>query len=192
MNFPKLDIQVTNSHLILDKTPGKLDIQGQIPDFTLEKIPHKFDMYIKNAEIEIHNYGPRKQMGLKNIEDLASDYANKGKSEASAAISEYVANGNAMMQIENKGSNPVAEIAVSGSERFSQPGEINVEFFPKEGPRILVTPGNIDVQFQHGEVNFHGQQKLQINYQPEVQQNSIDKYPKVDIEVVGGSVDYIA
>lgn len=192
MNFPTLDIQVTNSHIILDRTPGKLDIQGMIPEFTLEKVPHKFDMYIKNAEIEIHNYGPRKQMGLKNMEDLTFDFANKGKSESSQAIAEYVANGDAMMQIENKGSNPTVDISVSGSEKFSQPGEINVEYFPKEGPEIIVKPGNIDVQFQHGEVNFHGQQTLQINYEPGKQQNSIDKYPKVNIEVVGGNVDYIA
>lgn len=92
------------------------------------------------------------ESGLKTNEALLEEMVSRSKQFLMEAISSRVEEGNAMMAIES-GQNAIAERATYNAwERFYH--EFGLVTMPKSRPVITVEKGQVDYDFQKGEVNI--------------------------------------
>ena len=182
-----LKIRTDQSNIQMETQNAQMDIQGQEATMTLDKTKGDFSINKKADTLEINSYPAMKQLNSYSPQDLMKNNFNEAKQKTSQAISQYVADGEAMMKIENKGK-PLIEI---GKRHGSAVGKtnLNVTHFPAEPIDIKVNEGYIDVQATPDEISPRVQKNLQINVQQGGVYTTVDGYPKVNIDVVGELID---
>lgn len=190
MNFPRLEITTQKSRIIIDKTPPKMNISGQVGDFTLEKEKRVFEIDKKSDKVIINNYPPKKELNFRRPEDLRLHIASVSKEEYSKGLSEIVENSDMLLKIENKNLNAIKEIAKKKA-KFTTNTSLNMTFFPKEPIKIDVQKGHFDVNYSPEKISTYVHKKLNIEAEMGKIDIKVDKYPKVEIDVVGENLNYL-
>ncbi|MBN1467476.1 MAG: hypothetical protein JXM74_01385 [Fusobacteriaceae bacterium] len=183
----KLNITTDNSNILIDKTEPQMEISGQQAQMTLEKQEGNFKIHQKADTLEINSYNAFKQLNSYRPQDLMVKMKQKAEQETSKGISRYVTDGEAMMKIENKG-NPIAKIAEDHGYINSNTS-LNIEHFPKEPVEINVKEGYFQVESNPDVITPVVQKNLNIQVEPGGVYTTVDKIPKVNIEVVGEILD---
>lgn len=182
-----LKIDTQRSNLQMEAKDAKLNISGQDAKMDIQVEKGDFKVRQKSDTLEINNYPAFKQLNSYRVQDLMEKVNGEAKQKTSEAVSRYVQDGDAMMKIENKGT-PLVEIAKQHSNTVGKTN-LNVTHFPKEPIEINVKKGYLDIEAIPDKVSTHIQKNLKIEVAPGGVYTTVDKLPKVNIEVVGEQID---
>lgn len=191
MSDLRLNIQTLSSNVTTRNKPDEIQIRGNQADLVLHKKDSKFSIRQKLDTVEIGNYPARRQFdNSKNVMDMTKKTSRYAESKAMKAIAQYSSDGDRMMDIERKGSKPIAEIAKRKSQTFSKVN-LDLVYYPNNSIDIKVRKGYIKYDFQPGEIKTNVNKNLQIDVKKGNLNVNVDRYPKVLINVVGGNTDQI-
>lgn len=132
------------------------------------------DIQIRKPQIEINTTRPQlsidqtqpfAEAGLKNLQAFMSDSVSYAKQIVSQGIDRIVSQGNEIKEI-HTGVDPIPDQAIYNAyELFEK--TFNFAMVPQSRPQIDVTPGNVDIQFNPGEViNNSAPRRVQMDYTP--------------------------
>ncbi|BDU51080.1 DUF6470 family protein [Haliovirga abyssi] len=189
IEFPSLKIETINAKINITKTDPKINITGQTGDFKLIKTEHRFEVEKKDAELLIHNYPAFRQLdNSKNIMDMTDKVASQSLNDSYTAIAEYASDGDAMMKIDKKSASPIPYIAKRKAERNLK-AKVKLDVFPKNPIQIDVRKGYVTSSYSPGKIETISKERLNISAQMgEI--NIKANYPKVNINVIGGNINY--
>ncbi len=182
-----LKIDTQRSNLQMEAKDAKLDISGQDAKMDVQVEKGDFKVRQKSDTLEINNYPAFKQLNSYKLQDLMEKVNEESKQKTSEAINRYVQDGDAMMKIENKGT-PLIEIAKQHANTVGKTN-LNVTHFPKEPIEISVKKGYLDIEAIPDKVSTNVQKNLRIEVTPGGVYTTLDKLPKVNVEVVGEQID---
>lgn len=189
MNFPRLDIKTYKSNITIEKIQPKLEISGQVGDFRIEKEKRVFEIDKKNDKIIIDNYPPKKELNFRRPEDLRANISSTSKSEYMKGLAEIGDNKDLLLKIENKDVDAIKEIAKKKAYSGSDVS-INISYFPKEPIKIDVQKGHFNVNYKPEKISTEIDKKLDIQVERGKVNIGIDRYPKLEINVIGENIDF--
>jgi len=189
MNFPRLDIKTYNSNILIEKVQPKIEITGQVGNFSIEKEKRVFEIDKKNDKLVINNYPPKKAINFKRPEDLRQDISSTSKNEYMKGLAEIGDNKDLLLKIENKNVSAIKEIAKKKAYSGSDVS-INISYFPQEPIKIDVEEGHFDINYKPEKIKTNIEKTLDIQVERGKVNIDIDRYPKVEINVVGENIDF--
>ena len=186
---------LSSVQLNIETQPVRLEYQTKPRIFNLQVTPHQFQLDTQPAVVEITSrpYGTleidatnsRASYGIYNAMDFAVQAAERGRQQALEAVGRIAAEGRRLAAIET-GENTVPAIAAEASVR--QVPSITIR--PIDRPDITYTPnppsfnpmpGNVDVTFEYGSVNF--------DYEPALTRPTVVQYPGIRFFTTGSVID---
>lgn len=182
-----LNMRTEHSKLQIDKVDPQMNISGQEATVTVKNQKGDFKIHQKSDTLEIDSYNAYKQLNSYSPQDLMRKNYNEGKQKTSEAVSQYVRDGEATMEIENKG-NPLIEIGKAHANKVGKTN-LNIEHFPKEPIEISVKKGYLEVEVIPDKISTDVQKNLRIDVQPGGVYTKVEGIPKVNIEVIGELID---
>jgi len=189
IKMPSLKITTIDAKMTIQKRDPKMQISGQDAKVTIQKREHSFKVYTKDAKIKIDNYVAFKQLdNSKKMADMEAKIDGYSRQKGRKATSEYVSDGNNMMQIETNNKKVLSNISKRNANRFSN-SEINLGIFPKNNIKINVEEGKVTTNYKPGEIKTNVQKNLKIKAIPGEIRTSAT-YPKVEIKMIGNNINY--
>ena len=147
------------------------------------------DIQIRKPQIEINTTRPQlsidqtqpfAEAGLKNLQAFMSDSVSYARQIVSQGIDRIVSQGNEMKEI-HTGVDPIPDQAISTAKKVAMVAVVTLRRFarkisrekrvfamvPQSRPQIDVTSGDVDIQFNPGEVaNNSAPRRVQMDYTP--------------------------
>lgn len=184
-----LDIKMStdSSNIKMQKIDPQMDISGQNASFQIQKKEGDFKIRQKADTVEIDSHPAFRQLNSYNPQELMIKEKQKAENKTVDAISQYVRDGETLMKVENKGT-PLIDIAKSHSNT-SNNVSLNIEHFPKDPIEVNVTKGYLEVDSTPDKIETFAQSNLRIDVQPGGVYTTIDKYPKVNVDIIGDLYD---
>lgn len=178
-----LEISRTDTKIGMQSTPGKMEIKTQKAEFEIEVEKPKIKITGEQPQVIIDQSASFSSAGLKKINEVVKEYAQKGISSALEYVGKASTEGAQLSAIENSG-NPIASIAkqniqTTGSFSFGviptvRPqidfkGETKVDIDPVEnvirnGVSFNVTPGEVKIQHTPAQIRIFVQQYASLNF----------------------------
>lgn len=133
-----------------------LDIQTRKP---------QIEITTTRPQLTIDQTQPFAEAGLKNLRAFMSESVSYARQRVAQGIDRIVSQGNEMKEI-HTGVDPIPVQAISNAyEMFEK--TFNFAMIPQSRPKIDVTLGNVNIQFNRGEVtNRSASRRVQIDYTP--------------------------
>lgn len=177
-----LRINITTQPIRLDYTinNAKLDLQTTQAKVQLETTAATVEIRQSQGELTIDQYPCRYAIGLKNIADLARDFAALGRQTVMDTIGRLAQEGDQLARIQNK-SNAIADIAASST--VSEVPDITYAYIPL--PNIHYQANPVQFNPKDGKVNLTLQRgTVQGDYQPGSVDIQVTQYPSIEISTV--------
>lgn len=145
---------------------------------------------IKNeqVEVQIDQYKPFAEAGLKNFADLTKEYVNIGKSTAAQGIARIVRQGNQMADI-HKTPNAIPIQAVENAfEMFNK--QFSYGAIPQSMPEIDFKGGKAHIEVNEGKVTFDVKpNKPTLNYTRGKVETYLRQKNSIDIQYTGSNLE---
>lgn len=138
-----LSIRTTDIQLGIERTPSSLQMETQIARLELHQKHAKVSITTEIPRVLIDQYQCFAEAGLKGNYDFTREAAQRGYQQVMGFIGQTARDGYALAAIEN-GGNPIAAIAVRDA---SPQKEFGLDFIPESRPKIEVTGGSTDIQW---------------------------------------------
>ena len=144
------------------------------------------DMQRTNGRLNVDTTAGKASMGLKTSSRLASDFAQKGKSDAIEATRNAAEAGTKILDSHGRGS-PIVDIAMA---QLNSTREHVLSFIPSVAPQIEYEPGTLSFNFSMDKLHYDWSlnRKAQLEFVPGNIEFSITQYPQVIIEYLGGPI----
>lgn len=183
-----LNITQTNAKIGIETTPSMLEIRTQRAQLQMKQKHAKIKIDSTPPMVEIDQYEAFASVGFKNNYDLIKSEVERAKQEHLENIGKIADDGNMLAAIEN-GGNPIAEMALRDSYTTH---EFNIDFIPKERPKISLIEGELNIEFENGdneglnngvEVNYIPAQ-VNINYTPAQVKIFLSQYASIKFDYI--------
>lgn len=181
-----LSIHTTPAMLSIKTYPGKFDMK--VVDAKLEQKQRHAEMNIKTVQpmVLIDQYQCFAEAGLKNNSDFMKEQANKGYSQIMKYTAKVARDGDSMARIGRRANIMINIIKQEAMKTY----DFNMTSMPKSRPRISMTGGTLDIQFENrngpGEINGvsgnYTPGHINYNYTPSTVDIRVESYGSVDIE----------
>jgi len=167
---------------------AQLDIQSPKADLSIEQPKAELQIERTPSQISIDQTQAWNNLNLKSAFVRISDAADAGRQAVLEGIARRASEGDELMQIENKGSNPIANQAAQDSEVQISYDTGSVP--PFEAVKISGRPGQLNINWQtHQPVIQTTSHSPEMTFHPGQLNIYMDQYPSLSIDVVGGQVD---
>ncbi|ABR46954.1 hypothetical protein Amet_0729 [Alkaliphilus metalliredigens QYMF] len=181
-----LRIDMQNAQIGIQQQMGQLNIQQNHFPMTLQQTEPKLSLQTADAELTIDQQRCFAEVGLKNDRQLTATYAQKGNRTAQQAIARIAQEGKQMANIQN--GKVIARQAKQS--QGTQQRQLNYDMAPKSRPDINVTPKEVQINFQKGEVSVNVQNPgAQIDYQQGDLQVYLKQKDFINIEYIGQNLN---
>lgn len=148
MQLPQIRLQQTYAQIGLRITQPVQEIHQAPANLSIKQIPAELSIEKKAARLEIDQIEAWNQLGFKNLNVLADEWADAGKQACLEAIGQIAEEGDQMAAIQNK-SDAFAAIALQRST--PPPTNFNITFIPSYGSvKIQFTPTEVHVNWKQG------------------------------------------
>ncbi len=177
-----LKITVTPTKYELEITPARLEYQQDfIPNANTRTEPGNLKIETKQIQLSLDTYEARRSLGFANPADLIRNAAKKVQDAFSQNLRDTVQEGKDMARIEDG-------VTIAGiiQQKMLQQPESYTAFLPSTGADLSWTPGNIQTDYQPGEVTHDWQITQNVmNYIPGSVKIKVVQQGDVNIEYLG-------
>ena len=178
-----LRISISTKPIRLDLTinNAKMNLQTTQPKVQMETTPATVGIRQPQGELTIDSYPCRYSIGIKNLADLARDFAALGRQTAMDTIGRIAQEGDQLARIQIK-SNAIADIAANST--VSEVPDITyayiaspniyyqanpVQFNPTDGKvDLILNRGTVQGDYQRGNVD------IQVSQYPSIEISTVD------------------
>lgn len=179
-------IQIRTIPMVMEMqiSHARLEMSTNQPSYEMSRAKGSLSINHSYPKLNIDTYEARSSLNLKScarsVQSFGADSVQAGY-DATARIAEE---GNMLMDIQNKGSNTIGDIAF---ENMQSTLDTALAFLPSASADISWEPGQLNMQYEMDKLSFDWRtsQKPDMQYTPASVQYHIKQYPKVEIEYVG-------
>ncbi|WML39374.1 DUF6470 family protein [Neobacillus sp. OS1-2] len=188
MQLPQIRLQQTYAQIGLRITQPVQEIHQAPANLSIKQIPAELSIEKKAARLEIDQIEAWNQLGFKNLNVLADEWAEDGKQACLEAIGQIAEEGDQMAAIQNK-SDAFAAIALQRST--PPPTNFNITFIPSYGSvKIQFTPTELYMDWKRGGAEIEATPSQSIHeYTPGKTEVYLRQMQQLEIDFVGTNIN---
>lgn len=172
--WAKIGVRTTQPVLEIRQPRGEQQIKRQKVEMVVDREPPR---------VLIDQSACFKECGIKNMVEMVAETAQLAQRKALEYIGIMAEEGDYLAQIENRGEDPVGELALQSMERESNP-EWNIAFIPQSRPKFdVIGHLKIDWRVIQGQIEYRARAP-QISFRPGTTKIYLRQPGKIDFRYI--------